>query len=433
VSFRARLLLTSLVTLGVGLGALLIVGNVLLARHVHSETSGLLRGRAEAQVAALEVTPRGVRVRETANDDILDRQAWVFSGHRLVERPSGASAQVDAAAVALARAGEAAEVDGPGEYRLRAQPVFPPGGDTQVGTIVVAESTEALEGLQKRVLIGSLVFAALVLLAGGLATWRALAGALEPVATMTAAARDWGAHDLDHRFGLGPPRDELTGLAATLDALLARIAASRRHEQRFASETAHELRTPLTGLRGRAELALAADTDKARSEHEAALKAVVSQAERMDEVIETLLTVARQELSEGEATVDLGALAQEFDGIDVSVATGLPAAEGEPEIARRMLAPLVDNARRHARDRVSLDVAADEEWVRVTVRDDGPGIDDNETERVFEPGFQGSYRPGGAGLGLALARRLARSCGGDVTAAPGTGGCFYLSLPRALT
>ena len=73
-------------------------------------------------------------------------------------------------------------------------------------------------------------------------------GALRPVAHDDArAAEDWGAHDLDRRFELGPPRDELTGLAATLDGLLARIAASRRHEQRFASEVAHELRTPIAG------------------------------------------------------------------------------------------------------------------------------------------------------------------------------------------
>ena len=82
---------------------------------------------------------------------------------------------------------------------------------------------------------------------------------------MTAEAEDWGAHDLDRRFGMGPPRDELTGLAATLDGLLARIAASRRHEQRFAAEVAHELRTPLAGIRGRAELAIDDDED-ARTE-----------------------------------------------------------------------------------------------------------------------------------------------------------------------
>jgi signal transduction histidine kinase len=68
--------------------------------------------------------------------------------------------------------------------------------------------------------------------------------------------------------------------------------------------------------------------------------------------------------------------------------------------------------------------------VRVAVRDDGPGLDPTLGERAFEPGARGSEEPdGGAGLGLALARRLARACGGDVTIGPGPGGCFVLELP----
>ncbi len=91
--------------------------------------------------------------------------------------------------------------------------------------MVVALSTAPLESLQKQVLIGSLVIAALVLLAGALALRTAIGRALEPVVQMTSRAEDWGAHDLDRRFDLGPPRDELTGLATTLDGLLDRIAA----------------------------------------------------------------------------------------------------------------------------------------------------------------------------------------------------------------
>src|SRR5206468_8327932 len=134
-------------------------------------------------------------------------------------------------------------------------------------------SVEPLEDVQHEVLIGSLVLAALVLGGAFLAIRAALGGALRPVAQMTADAEDWGAHDLDRRFGLGPARDQLTALAATLDGLLARIAASRRHEQRFASEMAHELRTPVAGLRGRAELALGADGPGADAERAAALEA----------------------------------------------------------------------------------------------------------------------------------------------------------------
>ncbi len=96
----------------------------------------------------------------------------------------------------------------------------------------------------------------------------------------------------------------------------------------------------------------------------------------------------------------------------------------------RALAPLVENARRHARERVRIELSARGDRVEIAVRDDGPGLDPELGERAFEPGVQGPATTGeGAGLGLPLARRLARSCGGDVIARPGPGGCFVLRLP----
>jgi signal transduction histidine kinase len=429
VSFRNRVLLTSLVTLAVGLGALLVAGNLLLDARVHAEISDQLRDDADAQTAALTVADGDVRVREPPNDARLDRRAWVLDGARVIEHPENAPAELEQQAVALGRSGRTVERDaqGPGDLRLRAQPIRADDGRV-VGAVVVAVPTEPLERLQKAVLAGSLVIAALILLAGGLVQRSAVDRALEPVARMTESAQEWGAHDLDRRFDLGPPRDELTGLAATLDGLLARIAASRRHEQRFAAEAAHELRTPLAGIVGRAELALADDGPGADAERRAALEAVIRQSHRMTEAVETLLAMARGELSPAQGSADLAALAREHEDAEVIAPPGLPRAEGEPEVLRRALAPLVDNARRHAAGRVTLELSAAGSRVRVAVRDDGPGLDPAVGERAFEPGFSGADA-GGAGLGLPLARRLARSCGGDVLAGDGPGGCFVLELP----
>jgi signal transduction histidine kinase len=430
VSVRTRLLLVSLTTLAVGLGALLAGGNALLRRGVAAEASNLLHARAQAQLAALRVHGRRVTVRETPNDAVLDRQAWVLEGRRVVERPGGAAPRLDRAAVALGRGGRVAEADGPGSVRLRAQPVFSRGAHAPVGAVVVAFSVAPLEDLEQGVLLGSLVVAGLILLLGGFAIRAAVVGALRPVAQMTASAEDWSAHDLDRRFGLGPPQDELTGLAATLDRLLAGIAASRRHEQRFASEVAHELRTPIAGLRGRAELALAARGPGAGAEQADALRAVVADAERLDHSVDVLLAIARQELDPAAGSVDLAAVAREVEGIEVRAPAGLPLAEGDAAVVRRALAPLLDNARRHARSRIWLQLSVAGERVRLAVHDDGPGLDSELGERAFEPGARGTDgTDAGAGLGLPLARRLARSCGGDVVAAPGPGGCFRLELP----
>jgi signal transduction histidine kinase len=414
MSFSARLLLTSLVTLAVGLGALVVAGNVLLDRRVTAEVSNELRVNAQAQLATLAITSSGVTVREAPNDEALDRHGWVIEGDRVIERATNVSPALDRTAIALGRARAFGDhdADGDGDIRLRVVPITEPGRAGPVGAVVVALSTAPLENLQKQVLVGSLIIAVLVL-------------------QMTTRAEDWGAHDLDRRFDLGPPRDELTGLATTLDGLLDRIAASRRHEQRFAGEMAHELRTPIAGLRGRAELALGATGPDAPTEKDAALQAVVAQSARLTHTVDTLLAVARRELDPTEGAVDLVALAREVEQVEVLEPTGdLPLAEGEPDVLRRALAPLVANAQRHACERVTLELSAGEGRVRITVRDDGPGLDPALRERAFDPGVRGSGETSpGAGLGLPLARRLARSCGGDVLAGDGPGGSFVLELP----
>ena len=73
---------------------------------------------------------------------------------------------------------------------------------------------------------------------------------------MTRQAAEWSEHDLERRFSQGPPRDEFTTLAATLDGLLDRVAASLRHEQMLTAELSHELRTPLTAISAEAQYAL---------------------------------------------------------------------------------------------------------------------------------------------------------------------------------
>jgi signal transduction histidine kinase len=107
-------------------------------------------------------------------------------------------------------------------------------------------------------------------------------------------------------------------------------------------------------------------------------------------------------------------------------------ASAEPALVERILAPLVENAARHARTRATVNVSRHGAWVEVAVEDDGPGVAPAEATAIFEPGVRGSAADGhdGAGLGLSLARRLARSAGGDVEAdADAPGGRFVVRLP----
>jgi signal transduction histidine kinase len=261
---------------------------------------------------------------------------------------------------------------------------------------------------------------------------------------MTAQAADWSEHDLDRRFALGAPRDEFTGLAATLDGLLGRLSASLRHEKQFSAELAHELRTPLSKLHAEAELALA--RERSAGELRESLEAVLRYTDRMTGVVDALMAAAEREADPRTGTVDAGAAAEAAVAAcaDSAAERGIsikPERSQDPievdadaDITVALLVPLISNAIRYGRSRVRLSVARDGASVAFRVSDDGPGLDPAELERVFEPGVRGSAANGsaGAGLGLSLARRLARAAGGDVVAeAAADGAQFVVRLPAS--
>ncbi|MEO5851529.1 MAG: HAMP domain-containing sensor histidine kinase [Nocardioides sp.] len=322
-----------------------------------------------------------------------------------------------------------------GTVRLVAEP-FTTGSGAR-GVVVVGERLAPYEQAEQYALAVSLVTSALATVAAAaIAAW-VTTRALRPVARLATTAADWSEHDLTKRFGLGPPSNELTGLAAVLDTLLDKVSTAIRSEQRLTSELAHELRTPLTAVQGTADLALLRG-DLSRDVR-ADLEEISASAARMSTTIATLLELAR---SSG-AVLDAGSssLREVVEEVVGSVAPAGTDISVEPTdhrlavphaIAVRALTPLVENALRFADTGVAVtvveDVAGGGGLVGVRVSDDGPGVGD--VGRIFEPGVTTG---GGMGLGLALARRMARSVDGDVVVvsrtAPTT---FELRLPRVL-
>jgi signal transduction histidine kinase len=157
----------------------------------------------------------------------------------------------------------------------------------------------------------------------------------------------------------------------------------------------------------------------------------------MADVITSLMSIARGKANkEDRALVDevlnqslpRGGVSDER--VAVQGAVGLEVAAPEA-LAVRALAPVVDNALRHCRSQVTLEARAEGAWVRIDVIDDGPGFGDANPADLFEPGFRGATSTG-AGLGLSLARRLARSAGGDVIAGDGSPTTVTLVLPRLM-
>jgi signal transduction histidine kinase len=238
----------------------------------------------------------------------------------------------------------------------------------------------------------------------------------------------------------------LTQLAATLDGLLDRLAASLRREQRFSAELSHELRTPLANVMAEAQFALrhAAGSE----EYRAGFAQILQSATQMSRTLETLMAAARAELNPGRTTSDATAAARAAAeacarvaaerGVDITIDGPPTRVAVDAELVERVLAPLLENACRYGRSTVRVSVATAGNQVVCAVDDDGPGVAPEDRELIFEPGRRGSAAGGrngnadGAGLGLALARRLARAGDGEVELDEhGSGGRFIVRLPAA--
>jgi len=438
---RARLLSIVLVALAFALAATLYGFNVLFAHTTARAADSLLRSRASSELGLVELRNGRLHVLETTDDSLGDSAVWIFGRDGVVERPRVRTAS-DAAAAALAGGPPRFHNVRATDLRLYARPVLI--GGRREGTLVTGISLAPYEQTKRTALLASLALVGVMLAVVGVAVFFLLRSALRPVARMTRQAAAWSEHDLDRRFELGPPHDELTQLAATLDGLLDRIAASLRHERRFSAELSHELRTPLARVIAEAELALRREREPA--EYRAALELVLANARQVTRIVETLVAAARHEAQPVPGTADAFGVASSTVDALVELAgqrhvTLLAERPAEPvrlgidaDLAERVLQPVVENACRYGRSRVRITVVRNGGRAAFAVEDDGPGVGEDERDTIFEPGARGRAGQGlaGAGLGLALARRLARSASGDVSVeANGSGGRFVVSLPAA--
>ena len=438
---RGRLLSIVLVALAVALAATTYGFNVLFAHTTSRNADSLLRARASSELGLLQLRTGRLHALETSDDAIGDSQVWIFDRQGLVERPRARTAS-DAAAARLAGGPQRFRDVRANDIRLYATPVL--FGGKREGTLVTGISLAPYEQTERTALIGSLGLAGVMLGVVGIAVFLLLRSALQPVARMTQQASSWSEHDLDRRFDLGEPHDELTQLGATLDGLLDRLAASLRHERRFSAEVSHELRTPLARVIGEAELALR--RERQPEEYRASLEVVLASAQQVTRIVEALVAAAQHEAESTRGTADAGAVlsttTKSLEGLlrdrrltlvveppPTPVRLGIDA-----DLAERVLHPVVENAYRYGRSSVRVTVARNGGRVTFAVEDDGPGVAADERETIFDPGARGraGQDVAGAGLGLALARRLARSASGDVSAeANGAGARFVVSLPAA--
>ena len=444
LGLRGRLQLTVVLGIAAVVTALTAGFNLVLARRLDRDATGVARAHAAAALGAVRLSRGRLAAPESPDDGAVDSSVWVFAGRKPLERPR-AQPRNDGVAAGLAAGGGGGRDVGGTDTRLYSLPIVDDG--RRFGAVVAGVSLAPYERTQRAALTGSILFAVAVLVAVALAARWLISGSLRPVAHMTAQAADWSDRNLDRRFGLGEPQDEFTQLAATLDRLLDRVAASLRHEQRFSAELSHELRTPLAGIIAEAQLALR--QERAAAAYRDGFERILSSARGMARTLDALVATARAELDPRRSTSDAQA------AVRAAARTCAPLAQREgmkieldlpdrplrvgaaPDVVERILSPVLENACLYGTTVVRLRVERDTVAAVFAVEDDGPGVTPEEHERIFEPGARGAAAAGGAagngaGLGLALSRRLARAAGGELEAAPREGGGrFVVRLPLA--
>jgi signal transduction histidine kinase len=227
---------------------------------------------------------------------------------------------------------------------------------------------------------------------------------------------------------------EIDSVGAALDSTAVRLDDLLARERAFSADASHQLRTPLAGLRLRLEAAL----EQADQDLRPAMAASLGDADRLEATIDELLTLARDQRSDGAAAVDLAALLDElspewrarlaFQGrsLDVRIATDLPAARASVAAVRQVLAVLVDNAATHGAGTVRVTVREAPGAVAVDVSDQGPGVPGTASE----PFARRADQRNGHGIGLALARRLAEAEAGRLDLTQPSPPVFTLLLPR---
>ena len=320
--------------------------------------------------------------------------------------------------------------------------VFPGNGVTLYLAVDLSDLNELSSGLLMAV--GIVFPLALALIFFG-ARWLA-ARALAPIAALTAAAERVTAQCLGEHLPVPPTGDELARLATVLNATFDRLAAAFTQASRFSADASHELKTPLTIARAALEQQLAAPASDQEN-----IATALEQIRRVTQITQTLLLLSRADggqLDLHPAEGDLAALVRACtedaqtaaEPRRISILAEVPASQSARFDTGRttlVLQNLFENAVKHNHDRGHITVGLKplNGTLAVEIANTGPGIPAEHRAGLFARFFRAAAtaETPGHGLGLSLARELARAQGGDVTLGPANDvwTAFVFTVPAA--
>lgn len=295
-----------------------------------------------------------------------------------------------------------------------------------------------------------LTFSPMALIVVSIGGWFMAHRALSPVTQIIRSAQSIGANNLSQRLPVKKNGDEISQLAETFNAMLARLEEEFRRTKQFSADASHELRTPLTILRGETEVALrwAKTTDEFRE----MLTSNMEEIDRMGRMIEDLLTLAKSDAGdmilatkEFSLTDMLGRLflggktLAEPKGIDLGItAGGEIMIVGDELRLRQLFLNLISNAIKYspAGSSVRIDMGEENGMVRVAISDTGIGIPEEHLPCIFDRFYRidkaRNREDGGTGLGLAIVKSIVEAHGGtiNVSSELGKGSTFTVHLPQ---
>jgi signal transduction histidine kinase len=282
--------------------------------------------------------------------------------------------------------------------------------------------------------------ALLALLLVAVGSWMTAGRLLRPVRELRDTARDISDTDLSRRIEVTGD-DDLSDLARTFNAMLDRLERSFAMHRSFLDDAGHELRTPITIVRGHLEVA-----DPTNPEDMESTRALVlDELDRMGRLVDDLIVLAKSGQPDFVRTTPVDAAALTDDVLDKVRALGdrrwvldqraewvVPV---DPQRITQALVQLATNAVQHTApgDEIAVGSAVQGGQVGWWVRDNGPGVQPGDVQRIFDRFQRGRQTRGheGSGLGLSIVRAIAQAHGGDVLldSEPGAGAAFTVVIP----
>jgi len=289
----------------------------------------------------------------------------------------------------------------------------------------------------------------LIVLAAGVG-WFMARRAVSGVEAITRTAQKISGGTLDERVPVKPRGDEIDQLATTFNQMLDRIQALLTEIKEIGDNIAHDLRSPITRIRGIAEVTLT--TGKSLNDYENMAASTIEECDRLLDMINTMLMISKTESGVGKLSleeIDLTTLVREAcelfkptaEDKEISLTCDVPKPihfVGDIQMIQRMISNLLDNAIKYTPSGGSVTVFSNEDDTHavISVKDTGCGISSNDLPRIFERFYRcdQSRSESGIGLGLSLARAIARAHGGDITADSllNQGSTFTITLPKSL-